>query len=358
MGRFLILDIGAGTMDILWYDTASHLHYKAVAKSPVLCAAEKAASLPGDLLVLGTEMGGGSVGEALRKRAQNGSVVMSRSASATVHHNPERVLASGIKVVEDRAAEDLQKDPRYSVLWLGDLDVLRLHQIVECLDVPFAFEAVGICAQDHGVPPPGISHLDYRHGLFRAALDKDPRPHSLLFHAENLPPSFSRLKAISRSAEALPADQIYLMDSGMAAILGASMDPAATGKEIILTLDVATSHTVGATLDRGELAGFFEYHTQDVTLERLEALVVDLAEGNLDHRSILREGGHGAYIRKPVTWDRVEAVVVTGPRRGIVKGSRIPLVLGSPLGDNMMAGTVGVLEAMRRHMGLEVMSYR
>ena len=59
MGRYLILDIGAGTIDILYYDTDSGIHYKTVAKSPVLYLAEQASSLSGDLLITGVEMGGG-----------------------------------------------------------------------------------------------------------------------------------------------------------------------------------------------------------------------------------------------------------------------------------------------------------
>ena len=30
MSRFLMVDIGAGTMDVLWYDTDADLHFKAV----------------------------------------------------------------------------------------------------------------------------------------------------------------------------------------------------------------------------------------------------------------------------------------------------------------------------------------
>ena len=36
MSRFLMVDIGAGTMDVLWYDTNTDLHYKAVVKSPTI----------------------------------------------------------------------------------------------------------------------------------------------------------------------------------------------------------------------------------------------------------------------------------------------------------------------------------
>jgi hypothetical protein len=35
----------------------------------------------------------------------------------------------------------------------------------------------------------------------------------------------------------------------------------------------------------------------------------------------------------------------------------LPIHFGAPLGDNMMTGTVGVLEAIRRHKGLEPITY-
>ena len=36
---------------------------------------------------------------------------------------------------------------------------------------PIEFDAVADCAQDHGVPPHGVSHLDFRHQLYRERLD-------------------------------------------------------------------------------------------------------------------------------------------------------------------------------------------
>ena len=188
-------------------------------------------------------------------------------------------------------------------------------------------------------------------------MDESPFPHALLFRGDEVPATLSRLKSIAESAKTLPTDEIYVMDSGMAAILGASMDPGARKKEKILILDVATSHTIGAALERGEIAGFFEYHTSDITLKRLEALLVDLADGRLEHKQILKEGGHGAYIRKSFGFQAAEIIVVTGPKRNLVENCRLPIVFGSPLGDNMMTGTVGVLEAIRRCKDLEPIPY-
>jgi uncharacterized protein (DUF1786 family) len=258
----------------------------------------------------------------------------------------------GITVVNDREAEAMEGLRGFSRLTIGDLDIDRLRRLFQGLGVPFFFDVAGICAQDHGVPPQGMSHLDYRHTFFKARLDENPYPHALIYRSDEVPPTFSRLTAIAKSAEALPADEIYLMDSGMAAMLGATLDPQAALKERVLTLDVATSHTVGAALERGEICGFFEYHTRDITIERLEMLLRELADGNLDHAGIVREGGHGAYIRKAFGFEAAEIIVATGPKRGMLKNTRLPILFGAPLGDTMMTGTAGVLEAILRRKGL------
>jgi len=355
MSRFLILDIGAGTMDVLCYDSEINLIYKAVAKSPTLYLAQAVESLHNDLLITGCEMGGGPISEALIQKAKKSRVLMSASAAATLHHDLEKVRSLGIEVVKDQEAEAMQGGTDLNHLTIGDLDIDRLRHLLQGLGVSFSFDVVGICAQDHGIPPEGVSHLDYRHTFFKARLDENPYPHALLYRNDEVPPTFSRLTAIAKSAEALPADEIYLMDSGMAAMLGATLDPQAARNERVLTLDVATSHTVGAALERGEICGFFEYHTRDITIERLEALLPELADGNLEHADIVREGGHGAYIRKAFGFEAAEIIVATGPKRGMLKNTHLPIVFGSPIGDNMMTGTAGVLEAIYRRKGLESM---
>jgi uncharacterized protein (DUF1786 family) len=355
MSRFLMLDIGAGTLDILYYDAEASLHYKAVVRSPVLTVAEKARATPGNLLVTGVEMGGGPISEVLKERAGNSRVIMSVSASAALHHDPDRVRSWGIDVVDDTEAESYSQDPAYTPLTLGDLEIERIERIIQDFGVPFSFGAVGICAQDHGVAPKGVSHLDFRNNLFKSRLEKSPFPGHLLFRADEIPDPFNRLRSIVRCAKNIPAEEIYVMDSGMAAILGASLDPQAKGKEKIMVLDIATSHTVGAAIEQGALAGFFEYHTRDLTLERLERLMVDLAEGKLEHKSILNQGGHGAYLRKALGFKSLETILATGPKRQILEGSRLSVYPGAPIGDNMMTGTAGLFEAIRNRLGLAPM---
>jgi uncharacterized protein (DUF1786 family) len=355
--QYLMVDIGAGTMDVLCYDTEVDLHYKAVVKSPVRYIAEKAAAIPGDLIVTGCEMGGGPITEVLKQRALQAEVVMSSSAAVTLHHNLEKVKSWGIKVVDDQKAEDMRRANKYHSLIMEDLEADRLRRIVKGFGVPFEFEAVVVCAQDHGVPPPGESHLDFRHNMFADLLEKNPYPHTLLFGADEVPQALNRLGCLAQSARSFPAAEVYVMDSGMAAMLGGSMDILTKHKQHFLILDVATSHTVGAAMVGDEIAGFFEYHTSDVTLARLEQLILDLCGGKLEHSRILREGGHGAFVRRFFGFDAVEAIIATGPRRRLVEASKLPIVYGAPYGDNMMTGTVGLLEAVRRRKGLEPINY-
>jgi uncharacterized protein (DUF1786 family) len=357
MSRLLMIDVGAGTMDILYYDTETDLHYKTVVKSPVRYLAEKAAAASGNLLIVGNEMGGGPVTQVLMEQAKQAEVVMSVSSAATLNHDLAKVRSWGINVVEDDRAEDLRRNQNYVVITLGDLEPERLTQIVKSFGVPFEFDAVAICAQDHGVPPAGVSHLDFRHNMFKAQLETHPYPHSLLYRADNVPDTMNRLKSIAQSAAALPAGEIYVMDSGMAAILGASMDYLAKGKQPVLLLDIATSHTVGAAMAGEEIAGFFEYHTQDITLAKLENLLRDLADGKLNHQQILAQGGHGAFLRRTVGFNAIESIIATGPKRKLIEKSHLPIHFGAPWGDNMMTGTVGLLEALRRRKRLKPIVY-
>ena len=357
MSRFLLIDVGAGTMDVLYFDDQTDMCYKAVVQSPVQSVAQRLSEISGNLIITGCEMGGGPVTQVLRNRTRTDQIVISESAAATLHHERDRVTDWGITVVSDQQSESLRTKPDYHHFHLCDIDRDWLEQIVGGFQVPFSFDIVGICAQDHGVPPAGTSHLEYRHRLYRARLDRSPYPHALLYHATQVPPTMNRLTSIARSATDLPAQEIYVMDSGMAAILGATMDMSARHKKNRLVLDIATSHTVGAAVEGEELAGFFEYHTRDISLDRLESLIMDLADGELTHEQILNEGGHGAYIRKAFGFKNSEIIVATGPKRKMLEGSRLPITLGAPWGDNMMTGTVGLLEAIRRRKGLPPISY-
>jgi len=357
MKKGLAIDIGAGTMDILCYVPDEKMHYKAVVQSPVRTRAAAIEKAGGNLVVDGVEMGGGPVTGALQARARTHRVAISAPAAATLHHDPARVAAMGLQVAGDAEIAGLKADRDYTSVTLGDIEPRRIQQIVESFGLPFEFEAVAVCAQDHGAAPPGVSHLEFRHQLFKARLDRHPYPHTLLFSRQDLPDEFSRLRSIARAVGRFPTRNVYVMDSGMAAILGASLDPALIHGQTFMVLDIATSHTVGAVLSKGELQGSFEYHTHDITLERLEQLLWELPEGKLAHARILAEGGHGAYLRTAVGYDGLQAIVATGPKRRLLSESKLPITWGAPWGDNMMTGCTGLIEAVRRRSGMAPITY-
>jgi uncharacterized protein (DUF1786 family) len=357
MKNLLAIDIGAGTMDILCYVPDEKMHYKAVVQSPVRTRAAALQATAGNLAVTGVEMGGGPVTGVLQERARTHRVVISATAAATIHHDPDRVAAMGLQIAADEEMDGWSRDPDFTSVILGDIEPGRIQRIVESFGLPFEFEAVAVCAQDHGAAPPGVSHLEFRHQLFKTRLDRRPYPHTLLFSSEDLPAEFNRLGSIARAAAQLPTCRVYVMDSGMAAILGSSLDPAVKDLATFMVLDIATSHTVAAVVAGGELQASFEYHTHDITLERLEELLLDLPEGRVEHARILAEGGHGAYLRAAVGYDAVQAIVATGPKRRLLSASRLPITWGAPWGDNMMTGCTGLIEALRRREQLETITY-
>ena len=76
MNRVLLVDIGAGTMDVLYYEMESGIHYKAGSKSPVLTIAERVDEVTGKLLITGNEMGGGPISQVLEQRAREAEALL------------------------------------------------------------------------------------------------------------------------------------------------------------------------------------------------------------------------------------------------------------------------------------------
>jgi uncharacterized protein (DUF1786 family) len=353
MEHVLLIDIGAGTMDVLWYNLTSNIHYKAVVESPVRRKARQLAALKGPLLVTGCEMGGGAVTTILRKKAQQERIVISSTAAVTLHHDLERVQSWGLDVVAEDEISFWAQNAAFTPFVLEDLDIADLKALLASLGMTADIDAVAVCAQDHGVAPPGVSHLDYRHRMFTDILKDGPYPHRLLYATEEIPTRMNRLRSLAASATALQAGEVYIMDSGMAAILGACQDPAAQGRHRFSVLDVATSHTVVAVIDQDCVASFMEYHTHDMSIEGLDKLLPMLAAGELSHAQVLREGGHGAYTHHVVGRAALDCIIATGPQRHRLAGSRLALRPGAPLGDNMMTGTAGLLDALCRRKQID-----
>jgi uncharacterized protein (DUF1786 family) len=352
MGKILAIDIGAGTQDVLILDPSTKEHLKWVAKAPTRLLAEKLSSSKKDILITGDTMGGGPGSQAIKELARTRTIFMTPQAASTIHNNLDKVRGLGIKVITEQEARDNLPSGRFDHIITGDIFPKQLQTIMANMGIGFDFEYVLLAVQDHGVPPPNVSTLDFRHQFIKAALEKTPLPESILYPADKIPAYLTRMQSVTDRAKEIPAHQIFVMDTGMAAILGASLEPSCKGLSKTMVVDIATSHTLAATLMGREITGLFEYHTHNLTVERLEELMIKLAEGQLSHQGILAEGGHGAYIRKGIGFKNLEAIIVTGPKRHLAKGLSFKIIHGAPLGDNMMTGPVGLLEALNRKESL------
>jgi len=354
MARILAIDVGAGTLDALFLDTDSGDQLKFVAKSPSRVLAEKIRNCRSRrILITGRQMGGGPVTEAIKARTPQCAVMMTPAAAETIHHRRERITQLGITLISPRTAR--QEVRKRSTSWFkaGDIIAKDIVAMLKFMGVDPIVDFLGIGVQDHGIPRGSVSSLDFRHHIFRGIIDRNPRPSAFLFAADSIPPYLRRMRAATVDAKRIPSGKVYVMDTGMAAILGAANDPSTRGKRSIIVLDIATSHTLGALMVDGEIGGFFEYHTNAVTPEILESLIIGLAEGRLSHERIISEGGHGAYTRKAVGFDEVEAILATGPKRRILSQVGIEgIILGAPYGDNMMTGPSGLIIAMAEREGV------
>jgi hypothetical protein len=79
---------------------------------------------------------------------------------------------------------------------------------------------------------------------------------------------------------------------------------------------------------------------------KLEQLLQALADGTLQHEEVFADHGHGAHISFPEPVQIVQngsGVVVTGPRRAMMQGSRLQPYFATPFGDMMLTGCYGLL---------------
>jgi hypothetical protein len=89
-------------------------------------------------------------------------------------------------------------------------------------------------------------------------------------------------------------------------------------------------------------------------LSSLEKLLCSLADGSLRHSDVFDDHGHGALIygTEPLNFDGDDFdVAVTGPRRSLLKASRVLRpYFAVPFGDMMIAGCFGLLSATAQVM--------
>jgi uncharacterized protein (DUF1786 family) len=367
--RILAVDVGTGTQDVLLFESDRSIEncFQLVMPSPTVIVAgriARATAARRPLLLTGRTMGGGPCAWAARDHAQAGLPCFATvDAARTLDDDLTAVETLGIHVVEEAEARRLlaEQGDDLAHVELRDFDAAALRAALTTFDVDPEVDAVAVAAFDHGAAPPGYSDRRFRFDYIERAVRADPRPLAFAYRAAALPDTLTRLHAVAADAAgyfaagqepvATASARVFVMDTGAAAVAGALEDPLVRRQDMCLIANIGNFHTLAFSLHRGRIQALFEHHTGELTRDRLETYLRDLAAGTLENERIFADSGHGA-----LTLDRSPApataalplpfLAVTGPRRELLRGSTLHPYEAVPHGDMMLAGCFGLLRAV------------
>jgi uncharacterized protein (DUF1786 family) len=307
------------------------------------------------VVLTGVTMGGGPSGWAAEDHVRAGlALYATPEAARSFNDDLEAVQAMGVQIVGEEEANSLP--PAVLRLELRDFDFDAIARSLEPFGVSLDdLAAVAVAVFDHGNSPPDVSDRQFRFDYLDRRIRLENRLTAFAYRAEDTPEIMTRLQAVVQSArqsihQALGEIPLVVMDTAPAAVLGATFDPLVQARERVLIANVGNFHTLAFRLGPGGIEGVFEHHTGLLDLPRLEALLRALANGSLTHADVFGDHGHGAliYHAEPLPLDGQPGfgVVVTGPRRGLMRGSSLRPYFAVPFGDMMIAGCFGLLAAV------------
>ncbi|MGQ9646064.1 MAG: DUF1786 family protein [Thermodesulfobacteriota bacterium] len=334
--KILAIDIGAGTEDILLFNSTQKIEncISLVLPTPSKFLAEKLRGMESHVYICGDTIGGGSLGHAILSHLKKGyRVVMQESAAYSIRNDLDEVKSMGIEVGHRPPVDHFQ------TLEIREIDLPILERFLSHFGEDLHVDVIAIAVQDHGVAPKGVSDRAFRFQQMEAMLMKDARPEAFCFVEDSIPSCYLRMnsavKAVRRSSRA----PILVMDTSLSAILGCMEE--VTGPSLVV--NVGNGHTIAALVTGGKMDGLYEHHTHELTPERLERDLRLFAMGELDGRKVFEENGHGAVTLHPHK-GKVE-IFVTGPNRDLFKRTSMKFTYAAPGGNTMMTGPMGLVRA-------------
>ncbi len=337
--RLLAIDAGAGTQDILLYESDKTIEncvqLVLPSRTTIVAGRIKQATARGvDVFLTGNLMGGGPSVSAIKKHLRAGlRVYATPLAAKTIRDNPREVEALGVKIVEQPPADAV-------TIRTGDIDLDALRRALALFDVELP-QRYAIAVQDHGEALEG-SQRRFRFQQWQRFVEQGGDVVKLAYL--EVPPHLTRMRAIQADVPGA-----MLMDTGSAAIWGALCDEnvAAHQDDGLIIVNVGNQHTIGILLRDERVWGLFEHHTVLMNPEKLAAYVDSLREGTLTNDEVYGDNGHGAYVHPDYPGDGTfRFVAVTGPNRGMA--ADLGYYMAVPYGDMMMTGAFGLVAAARR----------
>ncbi len=334
----LAVDIGAGTQDIMVYDTNNGFEnaYKLILPSPTQFFAHEVRRSKQDIVISGDTMGGGPFSRAVLEHRQKYRVYMTEPAARTLRDDLDSVRQQGIEIISEDEQESIAKRAKH--IRISDFN-RNLLPVLSSFGLDTSFDVIAIAAQDHGIAPRGVTDRENRFRLIEAKVGGGI---DSFVYLDAVPENLSRMHSIYQSVKSWYNGHILLMDTGPAAVLGSTEDERVGEKSNRICINVGNAHTIAMSLnERSGIAGIFEHHTRMLDKRKLSYYVKKLADGTITFKDVFDDGGHGALVKEE---NQPEIISLTGPKREKMKGLGI---FAAPGGDMMMTGPVGLIKAVR-----------
>ena len=354
--KILAADIGTGTQDIFLLDTRLDVEngFKLILPSPTMILRKRiqeASRQRKNILLQGVTMGGGPCSWAIEDHLKLGLKVFATPAAArTLNDDLTEVSELGIKIISQDDADKL--DEKVEKLTLGDFNFPSIKQAFQAFGVSLNdLDLLAVAVFDHGNAPRGYSDRKFRFEYLDRQVKFSKRLSSFAFPADRVPSSMTRLQAVRESLRDV-STPLMVMDTAPAAVLGASLDPVAAQVNSKMIVNIGNFHTLAFRLGPSGIEGIFEHHTGMLTKENLERILRKFSSGALTNEEIFKGQGHGALMYSNQPLDMTSSgnrLIITGPRRSMLKDSNLNPYFAVPYGDMMIAGCFGLLAAAADH---------
>jgi uncharacterized protein (DUF1786 family) len=334
--KILAIDIGAGTQDILLFDSKKKIENctSLVLPTPSKIFAEKLKTIVGDVYIFGDTIGGGSLGRAILRHLQKGfRVVMEESSAYSIRNDLDEVKSIGIEVGSKPGSNHFQE------LRIQEIDLPLLQNFLSHFGENLNVDVIAVAVQDHGVSPKGVSDRAFRFENMETMLRKDNRPEAFQFSEDSIPGYYLRMRSAVKAVRRTSSTPVLVIDTSFSAILGCVDE--VTGPSLIV--NVGNGHTIAALLIDRKIEGLYEHHTHELTPKRLEHDLRLFVRGELSNKEVFEGNGHGVITLRPYKGE--VSVFVTGPNRDLFKDTSFKFIYAAPGGNTMMTGPLGLVKA-------------
>jgi uncharacterized protein (DUF1786 family) len=340
--KIFAIDIGAGTQDILLFDSQQKIEncISLILPTPSKFFAEKLRTIEAHVYIHGDTIGGGSLGKAILRHIQKGyRVVMEESAAYSIRNDLDEVKSMGIGVGKKPGADHFEE------LEIREVNLPLFEKFLSNFGEDLQVDVIAIAVQDHGVSPKGVSDRAFRFKNMERMLLKDNQPETFHFLEGSIPGHYLRMRSAVAAIKRSSSVRLLVMDTCFSAILGCLDEVAGPS----LIVNVGNGHTIAALLLERKIEALYEHHTHELTPKKLESDLRLLIRGQLSGKKVFEENGHGAITLRPFHGE--VSVVVTGPNRDLFKETSFRFMYAAPGGNTMMTGPMGLVKAAQFRFG-------